>query len=161
MMLFHINYNSLLSFSSFSSPSRFSTVNVLFLFNPSLIIFAPSSPILLTIYFIYISFSLSLFHTHISFSLFLFFCISLLLSSYFLLFFFITTQIQFFQCTITFQCFTYHLCSFCSNVVTYLFHLYIIFIIIISHHTFLSLFLFFFISLLFLFLLFHHNPDTV
>jgi len=38
-------------------------------------------------------------------------------------FFFITSQIQFSQCTVTFHCFTYHPSSFCSNSVIYLFHL--------------------------------------
>ena len=97
----------LLSFLSFSSPFRFSSVNVLLLFNPSPIIIAPSSPILLFIYFIYISFSLSL---YFCFFLFLFYS------------FFITSQIQCSQCTITFQSLTYHLCSFISNILPYLFH---------------------------------------
>ena len=56
-------------------------------------------------------------------------------NSLFLLFFFITTQIQFGQCTINSQSFTYHLCSFYSNTVTYLFNLFFIFIIIIHYFT--------------------------
>ena len=42
--------------------------------------------------------------------------------SLFPFFFFITTQKQCSQCTITFQCFTYHLGSWISNIVIYLFH---------------------------------------
>ena len=38
------------------------------------------------------------------------------------LLFFITIQMQCCQCTITFQSFTYHLCSFWSNIVIYLYH---------------------------------------
>ena len=41
-----------------------------------------------------------------------------------LFFFLITLQIRFSQCTITFQGFNYHLCSFISNLVIYLFHFY-------------------------------------
>ena len=122
--------------SSFSSLYSHSLVNVLLHANASLINFTPSTPILLSIYFIYISFSLSLFHTthfFLSFSLF-FFSLLFILISFSLLF--ITFQIQCSQCTIEFQSFTYHICSWIPNVaifsfiwisnpVTYLFHFYI------------------------------------
>ena len=55
-------------FPSFSSLCRYSAVNVLLYFNTSPIIFAPSAPILLSIYFIYIllllffSLSFSIYH---------------------------------------------------------------------------------------------------
>ena len=99
-------------FSSFSSPLRPSPVNVLLLFNPSPIIFAPSSPILLSIYFIYISFSL--------FCLSFFLCISLKNKI------FITHQIQFSTCILPHYiqrnlCFDQSI-NFISNMVFYLFH---------------------------------------
>ena len=84
----------------------------------------------------------------VPYSLFYWICISyhsficLLLSSLYLI---ITTQIQFSQCSISFQWFTYRICSFCSNVVPcslfywicisfHLFHLFIVIFIISYHH---------------------------
>jgi len=98
---FIIHYSCFLSFfiyHFFSSQLRYSSVNVELHFNVSLIILAPSVPILLSVHVTFII-------------LFLFF-----LSFFTILF--ITFQIQFSQCRITFQCFTYHSHSFISNFVT-------------------------------------------
>ena len=80
----------------FLSLLTFSLVIVLLIFNDSLNILAPSIPILLTVHFIIVlsSFFISLFY---SFSF--------------------TAYIQFGKCTINIQCFTYHSCSFCFNLI--------------------------------------------
>ena len=61
-IIVHLSFSDSIIFhfySSFSSPLRSSVVNVLLLFNNSLIILAPDSPILLSIYFIFIIYHLS------------------------------------------------------------------------------------------------------
>ena len=102
----------------FLSQLRSNSVNVVFFFSNSLIFFVPSSPILLPVQ-LFISFSFhSLFH---------------------LLFLFITMQIQFSQCSINLQWFTYLACSFNSNFVNCSFVLsrpfpFFLFIFILIHH---------------------------
>ena len=105
-------------FYYYSSPLRFSLVNVLLTFNDSLILLAPSTPISFTVHlcsFFFISFSFSF------------------------LFLFITIQIQSSQCSINLQCFTYLACSFCSDsvscsFVSFHFHFILFFIFILIHH---------------------------
>ena len=121
------SFPSLFHFHSYSSPNRYSSVNVVLTFNDPLILLAPSAPIMLPVH-LFISFSFpSLFHSHsysyslpyryssvnvvltfndslilfapsapILFSFHLFFSFSFV-------FLFITTQIQFSQCSIDLQ----------------------------------------------------------
>ncbi len=111
------NFSLPFHFSSYSSQLRSSSVNALLTFNDSLILLAPSAPILLSVHL---------------FLLFLF-------SSFSFLFLFITSQIQISQCSINLQCFTYLACSFCSNSVIcsfvhFHFHFILFFICILIHH---------------------------
>ena len=76
--IYSLSLSSFISFHFFSSPSRFSSVNEVLIFNDSLIVLTPSSPIWLS--------------THLSF---LFILFSLVLH-----FLFITSQIQFRQCCV-------------------------------------------------------------
>jgi len=158
IIYYSVFFSFFLSLSFFSSPSRYSTVNVELHFNVSLIILAPSTPILFPVHitsyhlFIPVSFSsLSFFlsllrysvvnvELHFNASLIILApSIPILLSVHVITFiipvsvpflyhsFFITSHIQFSQCRITFQCFTYHSRSFWSYTIPCSYYIFIIY----------------------------------
>ena len=122
---------------NFLSQCKSSTVNVVLLCNDSLIILAPSSPILLFVYLLY----------HFCFP-----------SS----FNYLTTQIQFSQCSISFQWITYHFCSFISYFVScsYYSFLSIFYHFYISHSLYYSFYSFFFFFFLLIFFIYFNFITT-